>query len=221
MFAGHLAAGLVLKKMERRINLGWLFFAALFHDFLLGILILLGLEQIHIPANFSQTHYLTFTFPYSHGLAASMLWSALAFGITYAVLPRWTSRERKQAGLAFALTVFSHFVLDWFVHIPEMPLLGDNSPKIGLSLWNNLPLALTLETALVIMGFVFYLITVKPQTNLARYGIAALMILITALTVTGQLFADTPPPTNGAAMSWIFQPFLICGLAYWFDRKEK
>jgi len=221
MFAGHLAAGLVLKKMEHRINLGWLFFAALFHDFLLGILILLGLEQIHIPANFAQTHYLTFTFPYSHGLAASMLWSALAFGITYAVLPRWTTKERKQAGLAIALTVFSHFVPDWFVHIPEMPLLGDDSLKIGLSLWNNLPLALTLETALVILGFGFYLITVKPQTNLARYGIPSLMILITAITLTGQLFADTPPPANGAAMSWIFQPFLICGLAYWFDRKEK
>ena len=220
MFAGHLAAGLVLKKMERRINLGWLFFAALFHDFLLGILVLLGLEQIHIPVNFAQTHYLTFTFPYSHGLAASIMWSALAFGITYAVLPKWTSKERKQAGWVIALTVFSHFVLDWFVHIPEMPLLGADSLKIGLSLWNNLPLALVLEAALVIFGFVYYLITVKPKTKLARYGIAALMILVTMLTVTGQLFADTPPPANGAAMAWIFQPFLICGLAYWFDRKE-
>ena len=220
MFAGHLAAGLVLKKMEHRINLGWLFFAALFHDFLLGILILLGLEQIHIPANFAQTHYLTFTFPYSHGLAASIAWSALAFGITYAALPHWTSKERKQAGLVIALAVFSHFVLDWLVHIPELPLLGDDSPKIGLSLWNNIPLALTLEAALVVLGFIFYLFTVKPKTNLARYGIAVLMVLITVLTVTGQLFADTPPPANGAAMSWIFQPFLICGLAYWFDRKE-
>lgn len=220
MFAGHLAAGLVLKKMERRINLGWLFFAALFHDFLLGILVLLGLEQIHIPADFAQTHYLTFTFPYSHGLVASIVWSALAFGITYAVLPRWSTKERKQAGLAIALTVFSHFVMDWFVHIPEMPLLGENSPKLGLSLWNNLPLALGLEVGLVLIGFIYYLSAVKPKTNLAKYGVAALLVLITALTVTGQLFAETPPPATGAAMSWILQPFLICGLAYWFDRKE-
>ena len=221
MFAGHLAAGLVLKKMERRINLGWLFFASLFHDFLLGIFVLLGLEQIHIPADFAQTHYLTFTFPYSHGLAASVVWSALAFGITYAALPRWTSRERKQAGWVIALTMFSHFVLDWFVHIPEMPLLGDNSPKIGLSLWNNLPLALGLEVGLVLIGFIYYLSVVKPKTNLAKYGVAALMVLITVLTVSGQLFAETPPPANGAAMTWIFQQFLICGLAYWFERKKK
>jgi hypothetical protein len=219
MFAGHLAAGLVLKKMERRLNLGWLFFAALFHDFLLGILVLVGLEQVHIPTNFAQTHYLTFTFPYSHGLAASIIWSLLAFGLTYALLSKWSVKERKQASFAISLAVFSHFILDWIVHIPEIPLLGNNSLKIGLGLWDNVPLALSLETALVAIGFVFYLVIVKPKTNLAKYGLAGLMLLITALTVTGMLFAETPPPPTVAAMSWIFQPFLICGLAYWFDKK--
>src|SRR5215510_6417010 len=154
MFAGHLAAGLVLKKMERRLNIGWLFFAALFHDFLLGILVLLGLEQVHIPTNFAQTHYLTFTFPYSHGLAASILWSLLGYGVTYALLSKWSPSERKQAGLAIGLAVFSHFVLDWIVHIPEIPLLGESSLKIGLGLWNNLPLSLTLEALLVLGGFI-------------------------------------------------------------------
>jgi membrane-bound metal-dependent hydrolase YbcI (DUF457 family) len=145
----------------------------------------------------------------------------LGFGITYAVLPRWNSNERKHAGLVIALTVFSHFVLDWLVHIPEMPLLGENSTKVGLGLWNNLPLALGLEVGLVLLGFIYYLGMVRPKTNLAKYGVAALMVMITVLTVTGQLLAETPPPANGAAMSWIFQPFLICGLAYWFDRKER
>jgi len=219
MFAGHLAAGLVLKKMERRLNLGWLFFAALFHDFLLGILVLVGLEQVHIPANFAQTHYLTFTFPYSHGLAASIIWSILAFGLTYALLSKWSAAARKQASFAISLAVFSHFILDWMVHIPEIPLLVNNSLKIGLGLWDNPLLALSLETALVAIGFVFYLVIVKPKTKLAKYGLAGLLLLITTLTVTGMLFAETPPPPTAAAMSWIFQPFLICGLAYWFDKK--
>ena len=218
MFAGHLAAGLVLKKMERRINLGWLFFAALAHDSLLGIFALLGLEQIH-TAGYAQTHYLTFTFPYSHGLAASVVWSLFAFGLTYAFLPRWTSKERIQAGTAMGLAVFSHFVLDWLVHIPEMPVLGNGSPLLGLGLWNKLPLALALEVAFVAIGFVFYLVAVKPQTNLARYGLGGLLLFIATMTVTGMWFAETPPPATGAAMSWIFQPILICGLAYWFDKK--
>jgi len=155
MFAGHLAPGLVL----------------------------LGLEQVHIPSNFVQTHYMTFTFPYAHGLVASLAWSAIGFGITYAVLPRWTTKERKQAGLAIALAVFSHFVLDWLTHIPELPLLGDDSLKTGLGLWNDLPFALTLEVALVAIGFVFYLIMVKPKTNLARYGVGGLLLFTSAMTV--------------------------------------
>lgn len=219
MFAGHLAAGLALKQVGRRLNLGWLFFAALFHDFLLGILVLLGLEQIHVPAGFAQAHYLTFTFPYSHGLAASLIWSLLAFGITYAALPRWTSKERNQAGLAIALAVFSHFVLDWLVHIPDLPLLGKDSLKIGLGLWITPLFALALESALVLAGFITYLVAVKPKGGLARWGLGLLLLLVTALTVSGTLFAETPPPAAGAAMSWIFQPFLISGLAYWFDKK--
>ncbi|MBK9925841.1 MAG: hypothetical protein IPP66_11170 [Anaerolineales bacterium] len=218
MFVGHLSAGLVLKKMERRINIGWFFFAGLFHDFLLGILILMGLEQVQVPENFAQLHYLTFIFPFSHGLAASIFWSVLAFGITYMALPRWASKERNQAGVAMGLAVFSHFVLDWMVHIPEIPLLGESSPKIGLGLWNNLPLALTLETALVVTGFAFYLLVIKPKTNLARYGIGILLLFLTILTVTGMLFGETPPPATGAALSWIVEPLVICGLAFWFDK---
>ena len=218
MFAGHLAAGLVLKKMERRINLGWLFFATLVYDSLLGIFALLGLEQIHTEG-YAQTHYLTFTFPYSHGLAISVVWSLLAFGLTYTFLPHWTSKERIQAGTVMGLAVFSHLVLDWLVHIPEMPVLGNGSLLLGLGLWNNLPLALALEVALVAVGFVFYIVAVKPQTNLARYGLGGLLLFTATMTVMGMWFAETPPSATGAAMSWIFQTILICGLAYWFDKK--
>ena len=219
MFAGHLAAGLALKKVERKVNLGWLFFAALFHDFLLGILVLLGLEQVHIPTDFAQKHYLTFTFPYSHGFLASLVWSALAFGITSAVLPRWTAKERTRASWGISLAVFSHFVLDWLVHVPDLPLWGNASPKFGLGLWKNLPLALGVEVALVLVGFVIYLMVVKTKSNLTRYGLGVLLLFISLMTVMGQWLAETPPPAEGAAISWIMQPFLICGLAFWFDKK--
>src|SRR5689334_19932365 len=117
MFAGHLAAGLALKKAEPRVNLGILFFASLFADFLLGLFVLFGIEQVHVPANFADIHYLMFTFPYSHGLLASLLWSLLAFLV---VQPLWRKKreQKRRAGLVIALAVFSHFLLDWLVHIP-------------------------------------------------------------------------------------------------------
>ncbi len=220
MFAGHLAAGLVLKKMERRINLAWLFFAALFHDFLLGIFTLLHVERIVIPANYAQARYMTFDFRYSHTFTASVVWSLLGFAVTYAVLSKSTSKERVQAGIAIALSVFSHFVLDWIVHIPDLPLLGADSFKIGLGLWRHLGLALAFEAALVVFGFVYYLVAIKPKSNLSRFGLGGLLLFTTAMTVMGMWFATTSPPAMGAAMSWILQPFLICGLAYWFDKSS-
>ena len=162
MFAGHLAVGLALKKVDQRVNLGILFFASLLADFLLGLFVLIGIEQVHVPANFADLHYLTFTFPYSHGLFASLLWSLLAFMFAQWV---WRNRgdQKSKIGGVVALAVFSHFVLDWITHIPEMPLLGDSSPKLGLGLWNNLPIALTLETILVLIGLVLYFNAAKPH----------------------------------------------------------
>lgn len=218
MFAGHLAAGLALKKTEQRINLGWLFFACLFSDFLLGLFVLFGIEQVHVPANFADIHYLTFTFPYSHGLLASLLWSLLAF-LLVQQLGRTRLKESGRMGLVMALAVFSHFLLDWLVHVPELPLLGEASPKFGLGLWNNLTVALALESGLVLIGLVIYLQSVKPNLRRTRYGIVVLMIIVTLATVMGQAFASEPPPPSGAALSWIFQPILLGGVAYWLDRR--
>ena len=218
MFAGHLAAGLALKKVNRRISLGWLFFAAMFHDFLLGILVLLGIELVHVPVNFEELHYLTFTFPYSHGFAASVFWSLVGFGITYVVLSRWSQQERVSSAAAIGIAVFSHFVLDWPVHVPEIPLFGESSAKLGLGLWNNPPLALTLEVGLVILGFFLYLRAVKPKAQWSVYALGILMLFVSVMTVVGMVAATTPPPASGAAMSWIVMPLILSPLAYWFDR---
>lgn len=217
MFAGHLAAGLALKKVNRRISLGWLFFAAMFHDFLLGILVLLGIEQVHVPVDFEELHYLTFTFPYSHGFAASIFWSLIGFGITYAVLSRWSHQERISSAAAIGIAVFSHFGLDWLVHVPEIPLFGESSAKLGFGLWNNPPLALTIEVGLVILGFFLYLRAVMPKARWTVYALGTLMLFVSVMTVMGMVAATTPPPANAAAMSWIGMPLILSPLAYWFD----
>lgn len=73
MFVGHLGVALGLKRAEPRLNLGLLCFATLLLDFLLGLFVLLGIEQVHVPATYAALHYLTFTFPFSHGLLAHLL----------------------------------------------------------------------------------------------------------------------------------------------------
>jgi hypothetical protein len=40
-------------------------------------------------------------------------------------------------GIIIGLAVFSHFILDVIVHKRELPMLGQDSPKLGFGLWNH------------------------------------------------------------------------------------
>ena len=60
------------------MNVGVFVVAALLLDLVLWLFVLLGWESVTIPANFANTHQPEFVFPYSHGLVASVVWSALA-----------------------------------------------------------------------------------------------------------------------------------------------
>jgi hypothetical protein len=72
---------------------------------------------------------LTFTFPHSHGLVSLLLW-----GVLLGALLCWLDRhDRKRLFLVIAALVFSHFILDAVVYVPELPLLRANSRKIGLT----------------------------------------------------------------------------------------
>lgn len=87
MFAGHVGAGLAIGRLERRINIGVLIFAAVLLDFVLWLFVLFGWESVRIPANYAATHQPEFVFPYSHGLLAAIAWSALAGAVAFLWYP--------------------------------------------------------------------------------------------------------------------------------------
>jgi hypothetical protein len=116
MGIGHVAVGLGLKRADPALNLGWLLFAAMLPDFLLGWFALAGQETYEAPPGFATGHYLLFTFPWSHGLAADLVWAAAAGLVAWRFTRRWT------ASLAIAAAVASHFVLDAIVHVKGLPL---------------------------------------------------------------------------------------------------
>ncbi len=219
MGIGHLGIGLGLKKANSRINLGLLFFVAFFADFLLGIFILMGLEQAHIPPDYEELRYLYFEFPYSHGLAATLFWSALIFLLVKLFWPKDKGNSTLVATI-LAIAAFSHFVLDWLVHIPEIPLLGPESYKMGLGLWDTLGLALFIEGLLVAGGLIIYFRTTSGQGFGARYGLLILIGLFFVMQFMGQLFGPPPPNATGPAISWIAMPLIISGLAFWLDKKR-
>jgi hypothetical protein len=212
MGVGHLAVGLMLKRAEPRISLGLLFFLALLLDFLLGVFYWLGLEQASVPAHYENAHSIVFSFPYSHGLLASLLWSALAFLVARYL---WPKEDRTRIGFIFGFAVFSHFILDLIVHSPDLPIFGRNSYKLGFGLWNHMSIALTLEMLLVVAGLILYLKRGKGFGG--RFGILLLMVLFSILTVVGTT-SSVPPNLTVLAVSWIVTPLVLSGIAFWLDR---
>jgi len=93
--------------------------------------------------------------PWSHGLFMSVIWSLLTAAVVYLV-----SHDRRASGV-LGLVVFSHWVLDLIVHPPDLPLLFQNSPKVGLGLWTTGPgfiASVILEVVLFLGGIVIYIL---------------------------------------------------------------
>lgn len=118
-----------------------------------------------------------------------------------------------------AITVFSHFLLDFLVHVPEMPVLGPSSHPLGLGLWNHLPLALGLESLIALTGTYLWLQDSK-RTFSCQLSLGLLMGLVTAMTVVGPWLQTSPPEPFQMAVSSLTFIFLLIGAGIWIDRKS-
>jgi hypothetical protein len=184
-------------------------------DFLLGVFSLVGIEQAHVPPEYAARHYLTFTFPYSHGFLTLLLWGTIA-----GFLVTRLSSGRARVFWVVALLVVSHFFLDGLVHVAGLPLAGENSPKFGLGLWKHMPLELCLETLMALVGMAIYWKTAGAAASaVSRYGIVAFVVLLTALTWT-QLWIITPPQPAQLTTTWLTAPIVFAGIVWVLDRKR-
>jgi hypothetical protein len=214
MGVGHVALALGASKAAPRVNVGWLVFAAMLADFLLGVFAALGLEHSTAPADYASKHYLLFNFPYSHGLVALCMWGL----VTGFLISRAYRFDSQRVLIVIALVVFSHFVLDGLVHVAGLPLLGENSPKLGLGLWTHMPLELGIETAMSIVGIaVYWKLAGSRSPAVARWGMAVFVALVTALT-WAQLAATEPPTSRQLIGSWLIVPVVFSVISYVLDR---
>lgn len=216
MGVGHVALALGVSRAAPRVNVGWLVLAALLSDFLLGIFASLGIEHASVPEGYATRHYLLFTFPYSHGLLALVVWAAI-FGF---LISRVYGIEGRRIGLVVALVVLSHYLLDGIVHVAGLPLAGENSPKLGLGLWNHMRLELAIETLMAVIGIgVYWKLAGAFESAVSRYGMVVFVALVTAMTWT-QLGATTPPPAQQLKVAWIVVPLVFASIAYVLDRQR-
>jgi hypothetical protein len=207
MFFGHIAVGLAAKPVAPKAPLGALLFSATAIDTLWGVFALTGIESLDFSGA-SSLHW-------SHGLFMAVVWSLAGFVIAFLL-----TRDRRTS-LVIGLVVFSHWVLDFVSHPmgmgkelpPDLPLLFEGSPKVGLGLYNSLDAALITDFGLLAAGIAIYLVTTRASDRTGKWAFWVLMLfifLVAGLATMPQLALVT---TLSMALLW--------PIGNWVDRHRE
>lgn len=214
MFLGHFAVGLAVRPVARGVSLGTLFLAAQWLDLLWPTLLLAGVERVRIAPGITAVTPLDFEFyPYSHSLAAALAWALLAGGFHLAV--RRTGTAAAWAGFC----LFSHWLLDWITHRPDLPLVPGSPVRTGLGLWNSMPATVVVELAGFALAVWFYhrgSVARSRTGSAAFWGLIALLIAIYIANLAG------PPPPERRMIAWVGQAqWLLVAWGYWIERNRR
>jgi hypothetical protein len=220
MIIGHYAVAFAAKKLTPKLSLGTLLAAAIWLDLIWPVFVLLGLEHFEVVPGITKFSPFSFTdYPLSHSLVMALAWAAL-WGLFYL----YQDGKSKAAWVLGGL-VASHWVLDFIVHRPDLPILPGQDPwgavhAYGLGLWNYPVVTVVLEAALFIAGFWLYLRFTKAKDNIGNFGLWALALFMVVFYVAS--FAGGPPPNNpkllasGAQAQW-----LVVLAGWWVDSHRK
>ena len=187
MFVGHYGVSFAVQTINRQIPLWVLFIAVQLLDVIWAPLVLLGIEKVRIVPGITASNPLDLYYmPYTHSLIAAVAWSAAGWALYRA----W--RRQRGAATLVGLAVFSHWILDFVVHRPDLPLY-DNIAKVGLGLWNQPALAFGLEAMLLFVGMALFLRgRPEPKIGMILFGMAM-------LGIQASVFFGPPPPSDRTA----------------------
>lgn len=190
MFVGHFGPAFVATAARRSIPL-WAAFAAVASvDVCWSVLVLLGIEKVQIIPGASGPDALDLYYmPYTHSFLGALFW-AVAVGFAWYLI---RGRAARAAAVILGAAAFSHWVLDWLVHRPDLPFY-DDTLKVGLGLWSHRWLALVLELALLLGGMYAYLARTQATSALGRYGVP---VFCGALVVIQAYFVFGPALGSG------------------------
>lgn len=216
MFVGHYGPSFAIKALRPAIPLWVLFIAVQLVDVAWAVLVLLGVEKVRIVPGITASNPLDLYYmPYTHSLIAAILWS-IAAGLL--LRPRLGTGARA-AGVWIGAAVFSHWVLDFLVHRPDLPLY-DDAMKVGLGLWNYPAAALSLEAVLLFGGMMFYSRATKPINAFGRLGPPIFGIVM--LAIQGYVFFGPPPASPAAAAVTALASYVVFAvIAQWLARQRQ
>ncbi len=214
MFIGHISVALGAKKVAPKISLGTLIMSTQFVDLLWPIFLILGVEHVRInPGDTAVTPLDFYDYPISHSLVTAIGWSVL-FGLVY-----FGVKKYKIGAIVVGLGVFSHWILDFISHRPDLPIAPGVHAFLGLGLWHSLPATMIVEGLMFVVGIVLYLRSTTPIDRIGTYAFWAFIAFLTIVWL-GNTFGPPPPDVN--ALGYVgLSLWLLVAWAYWIDRHRK
>ncbi len=199
MFIAHIGVGFAAKRLDPKISLGWLLVSGQVVDILCGLLMVTGIEKMRANPGFTASVPLEFLYyPWSHGLFMNVVW-AIAFGF----IGLYVFKSKKTA-VVLGAVVFSHWILDWISHVPDLPFIFGNTPKFGLGLWNYPLTTVFVEFLIFLGGLAMYLQATKARKR--QTGLAIMVALFVGLFILNHW---GPPPPPEAPQKLLALPILI------------
>lgn len=212
MVIGHFGFGLGAKKFAPKASLGTLFMAVQWADLLWPVLLLTGVEHVALQPDNKKFPFNFTDYPISHSLLMGIVWGLL-FGVIY-----WLVKKDIRSAVVVGICVVSHWVLDLFVHNPDLPLFPGNSPKEGLGLWNYPILTAVIEFSIFIVGLVLYMRTTTAKNTTGKWSLWLLVVLLVVNQVAAQL---SPMPTSVTVLGWAGQyEWIFVIIGYWVDHNR-
>lgn len=213
MFIGHFGVGLAGKKVCREVSLGTLIMAAQWLDLIWPVLVLLNIEIVKInPGDTKMTPLDFVSYPFSHSLLFVVMWGVL-FGGVYFVFKR-----NFKNSIILGLLVLSHWVLDLFVHRPDLPLYPGGTVE-GFGLWNYPYLEIPFEILIFVVGVILYLSVTRAKDKIGIFSLWGLIVLLFAIHIMN-IFGNPPPDTTSIAFAGLGM-WLSVIWGYWIDKHRE
>jgi hypothetical protein len=213
MFIGHFGVGFAGKKFDNKPSLGTFFMAAQWLDLIWPLFILTGWEKVKIVPGITAANPLEFTYyPYSHSLFFVVIWGLL-FGLVY-----YFFKKNMKASILLGLLVLSHWILDFIVHIPDLPIFPWSNVKVGLGLWNDVGTSMLLESIIFLGGAYLYFSVTKAKNKIGAITFWALVVFLFAIYIMNE-FGSAPPSVEALGIVGLSQ-WLFVAWGYWIDKNR-
>lgn len=211
MFVGHLAVGLLAKRVEPQVSLGTWMLAALLADLLFFPFMLAGLEHVAAVPGVTSNRVVGRDIAYSHSLLLDVVWAAL-FAAVY-----FLRRRYPRGAWLLAAAVLSHWVLDVISHRPDMALAPGGQQVFGFGLWNSIPATLIVEGGFWLLAIILYVRATRASKRAGVYAFWLGVALFTLLWL-GNITAGIDPNPVRAGVGGLIVFSLMVAWAYWLNR---